>query len=83
VPQIPSNILLVKNLTVIGYYWGGYTRVNPQVLTDSFKVLFDWYEQGKLRPHVSHVLPLSQANAGLELLRSRQATGKVVIQVDA
>ncbi|WP_299625033.1 NADPH:quinone oxidoreductase family protein [uncultured Tateyamaria sp.] len=82
VPQIPANILLVKNLTVIGYYWGGYMRVNPEVLTDSFEVLFEWYRQGKLRPHVSHVLPLSQANEGLELLRSRQATGKVVIQTD-
>ena len=82
VPQIPANILLVKNLTVIGYYWGGYTRVNPKVLTDSFAVLFDWYVQGKLTPHVSHVLPLDQANDGLELLRSRRATGKVVITID-
>lgn len=82
VPQIPANILLVKNLTVLGFYWGGYTRVNPKVLTDSFEVLFDWYAQGKLKPHVSHVLPLAEANAGLELLRSRQATGKVVIQID-
>lgn len=82
VPQIPANILLVKNLTVIGYYWGGYRRVNPKVLTDSFAELFEWYAQGKLKPHVSHVLPLKEANAGLELLRSRQATGKVVIQID-
>jgi NADPH2:quinone reductase len=81
VPQIPANILLVKNLTVIGYYWGGYTRVNPAVLTESFAVLFDWYLQGKLKPHVSHVLPLEEANAGLELLRTRQATGKVVIAI--
>lgn len=82
VPQIPANILLVKNLTVIGYYWGGYMRVNPTVLTDSFEVLFDWYAQGKLKPHVSHVLPLEQTNEGLELLRSRRATGKVVITTD-
>ena len=82
VPQIPANILLVKNLTVIGYYWGGYTRVNPAVLTDSFAVLFDWYVAGKLKPHVSHVLPLAQANDGLELLRTRKATGKVVIDID-
>ncbi|MEM6372394.1 MAG: NADPH:quinone oxidoreductase family protein [Pseudomonadota bacterium] len=81
VPQIPANILLVKNLTVIGYYWGGYMRVNPAVLTDSFAVLFDWYEQGRLSPHVSHVLPLAEANEGLDLLRTRRATGKVVIEI--
>ena len=81
VPQIPANILLVKNLTVLGFYWGGYARVNPKVLTDSFAQLFDWYAQGKLKPHVSHVLPLDRANEALDLLRTRKATGKVVVQV--
>ncbi|MEP2641811.1 NADPH:quinone oxidoreductase family protein [Roseobacter sp.] len=81
VPQIPANHLLVKNLTVIGFYWGGYTRVNPRVLTDSFKVLTEWYVQGKIKPHVSNVLPLEQANAALDLLRNRTATGKVVVSV--
>ncbi len=83
VPQIPANILLVKNLTVLGFYWGGYATLRPSVLTDSFRVLFDWYTDGKLKPHVSHVLPLAEANAALDLLRSRRATGKVVVKVAA
>lgn len=82
IPQIPANILLVKNLTVLGFYWGGYAKLNPSVLTDSFKTLFDWYVEGKLTPHVSHVLPLDQANEALDLLRTRKATGKVVVQVN-
>lgn len=82
VPQIPANHLLVKNLTVIGFYWGGYARVNPKVLTDSFEVLTRWYVEGKLEPHVSHVLPLEQANDALDLLRTRKATGKVVVRID-
>ena len=82
VPQIPANHLLVKNLTVIGLYWGGYTRVNPKVLTDSFAELTRWYVEGKLNPHVSNVLPLAQANEALELLRTRKATGKVVVRID-
>lgn len=81
VPQIPANYLLVKNLSVLGFYWGGYRRVNPKVLTDSFATLFRWYVAGRLKPHVSHVLPLERTGEGLELLRSRQATGKVVIAV--
>jgi len=81
VPQIPANHLLVKNLTVIGFYWGGYTRVNPKVLTDSFEVLIKWYVEGKIKPHVSNVLPLAQANEALDLLKTRKATGKVVVQI--
>lgn len=79
VPQIPANILLVKNLTVIGYYWGGYSKTNPAVLNDSLAKLLEWYADGKIKPHVSHTLPMEQANEGLELLRTRKATGKVVI----
>jgi NADPH2:quinone reductase len=82
VPQIPANLLLVKNISVIGLYWGGYTRVNPKVLTDSFATLFRWYVEGRLKPHVSHIRPLEQANEALDLLRTRQATGKVVLAID-
>jgi NADPH2:quinone reductase len=81
VPQIPANVLLVKNLTVMGVYWGAYARLRPQVLTESFTRLFKWWEEGRLSPHVSHVLPLEAANEGLDLLRGRKATGKVVIAV--
>ncbi|MGJ8544207.1 MAG: NADPH:quinone oxidoreductase family protein [Sulfitobacter sp.] len=81
VPQIPANILLVKNLTVLGFYWGGYARLKPSVLTDSFAQLFAWYAAGKLKPHVSHTLPLTKANEALDLLRSRKATGKVVVKL--
>ncbi len=82
VPQIPANIILVKNLTVIGFYWGGYAKFKPSVLTDSFAQLFEWFDQGRLKPHVSHELPLERANEALELLRSRKSTGKVVVTID-
>jgi NADPH2:quinone reductase len=81
VPQIPANILLVKNLSVLGFYLGGYAKLHPRALGDSFEALLGWYLEGKLKPHISHVLPLTQANEGLDLLRSRSATGKVVIAV--
>ncbi len=79
VPQIPANHLLVKNITVIGFYWGGYLKFNPTALTDSMGELLEWYAQGRLKPHVSHVLPLTHAADALELLRSRKSTGKVVV----
>ncbi|NOX40287.1 MAG: NADPH:quinone oxidoreductase family protein [Alphaproteobacteria bacterium] len=81
VPQIPANILLVKNLTVIGLYWGGYAKFKPSVLRDSFTQLFKWYGEGRLKPHISHMLPLERANEALELLTSRKSTGKVVVNI--
>lgn len=81
IPMIPANIILVKNISVIGYYWGGYAKTNPKILSDSFTKLLHWYSEGKLHPHVSHTLPFAQANEALELLRSRKATGKVVVAI--
>jgi NADPH2:quinone reductase len=79
VPDIPANHLLVKNLSVMGLYWGGYLTFAPHVLTDSLRTLFQWFAEGGLRPHISHELAFADYPKGLELLRSRQATGKVVI----
>ncbi|MEO1154915.1 MAG: zinc-binding dehydrogenase, partial [Pseudomonadota bacterium] len=79
VPEIKPNHLLVKNVTVIGFWWGGYLNFAPDSLTDSLRTLFAWFDEGGLRPHISHTLPLNRAAEGLELLRSRQATGKVVV----
>lgn len=79
VPQIPANHLLVKNLSVLGVYWGGYLKFRPDVVTDSLRTLLGWYQDGRLRPHVSHTLPLERAREGLDLLRDRKSTGKVVI----
>lgn len=79
VPQIPANLLLVKNLSVMGLYWGGYLTFAPEVLTRSLATLALWIAEGSLRPHISHVLPLDQAEAALGLLRDRASTGKVVL----
>ncbi|MBB5515125.1 NADPH2:quinone reductase [Rubricella aquisinus] len=79
VPQIPANILLVKNLDVLGFYWGAYMTFAPEVIVRSLQTLFAWYGEGKLRPHVSHEVPLAEAADALDLLISRKATGKVVV----
>ena len=78
-PTLPANILLVKNITVIGFYWGGYLKFNAPALMQSLEELLQLYSAGKLSPHISHVLPLEQAGEALELMRSRKSTGKVVV----
>ncbi|WP_171101861.1 NADPH:quinone oxidoreductase family protein [Ruegeria sp. HKCCD7255] len=79
VPQIPANHLLVKNLSVIGVYFGGYLKFRPQIIQDSLATLFRWHSEGKIKPHISHALPLSEVAQGLQLLAERKSTGKVVI----
>lgn len=79
VPEIPANLLLVKNLSVLGLYWGAYRQRAPELLRAQFETLTAWYAEGRLKPLVSHRLDLAEAAAALKLLLDRKATGKVVL----
>ncbi len=79
VQQIPANILLVKNVSAIGFYWGSYRARAPELVAAGYEQLFAWYAAGKLDPHVSYRLDISEAGAALNLLKSRKSTGKVVL----
>lgn len=79
VPQIPANHLLVKNLSVIGVYWGAYRALAPDRIAASFAQLKEWYEAGKLTPRVSHTFTLEQAKDAILALKARQVTGKAVL----
>ena len=82
VPQIPANHLLVKNVDVIGLNWPAYAELNPQVMTESFRTLLQWYLEGAIQPFVSAIYGLERAVDALGLVVARKSTGKVVIVMD-
>ena len=79
VPQIPANLLLVKNISAIGYYWGAHRTLAPQWMQASCEELLQWLARGSLRPRVSQTYPLADATQALQALRARRTTGKVVL----
>ena len=82
IPQIPANLLLVKNAAAIGFYWGSYRRQDPARVHAAFEELLGWHADRRIQPHVSEIHPLSQAKSALERLLARQSTGKVVLTMD-
>ena len=81
IPQIPANIILVKNITVCGFYWGGYRKFAPKVMNSSLLDIVEMVQNGDIDPFVSNVLPLEQAQSALALLSDRKALGKVVVDM--
>jgi NADPH:quinone reductase len=79
VQQIPANILLVKNLSVHGFYWGSYRIRQPELLSPAFAQMFVWWEAGKLKPRISGRYDLAEAKTALRLVAERKATGKIVL----
>jgi NADPH2:quinone reductase len=53
----------------------------PEILIGSMNQLMTWHSEVRLQPHISHALPFEQSAEGLEMLRKRQSTGKIVIKV--
>ncbi|MCY4152817.1 MAG: NADPH:quinone oxidoreductase family protein [Aestuariivita sp.] len=81
VPRIMANHLLVKNIDVMGFYWGGYLKFRPEIIRDSLAMLSQWYMDGKIRPHIGHHISFAATNDGYDLLRERRSTGKVVVTI--
>jgi NADPH2:quinone reductase len=79
VPQIPANILLVKNVAALGFYFGAWRKHRPDLVAKAFAALDRMVEAGQLKPLVSHRLDLADFRAALELVRDRKSTGKVVL----
>lgn len=89
VPQIPANILLVKNVTVIGFYygfWNGWGReTGPAVerrramVRAALAEMIAWHGEGKLRAKVAGVFPLAEATRAFRLIEDRQVVGKAVL----
>ncbi|MDV7339686.1 NADPH:quinone oxidoreductase family protein [Terasakiella sp. A23] len=82
ISQIPANIMMVKNITCIGYHWGAYRKLDPEALRASFAELMDWIEEGSLKPHVSMTFKLDDVKDAYEALLARKSTGKIVIEID-
>ncbi len=83
VQQIPANLVLVKNVSVMGVYWGSNRKMAPARVQAQFAELFQWHAAGKLKPLVSQTHDLAEAALALRSLTERTATGKVVLTMDA
>lgn len=79
VQQIPANRLLVKNRAALGCSLRYYRNQAPDKLRRSVEALLAWYREGRLRPLVSHRLPLERTVEAIKLLTDRKALGKIVV----
>ncbi len=81
IPKLPLNLALLKGASLVGVFWGDFTRREPRQFAESVRQLGEWYRQGKVRPHVSQTFPLEKAAEALKLMAARQVKGKVVLTV--
>jgi NADPH:quinone reductase len=74
-----TNLLLIKGASVLGVRAGEAVRRNPAAGEVRNKALLEWAEAGKIRPNVSHRLPLENCAQAMRLLIDRKAIGRVAL----
>ena len=74
ISSIPLNLPLLKQSAIVGVDWGGAMRADPKLTPALQSTLFEWIEEGKLKPAAVSTRPLSEAAKAL----SDQITGKVI-----
>jgi NADPH:quinone reductase len=74
-----TNLLLIKGASVLGVRAGEAVRKNPALGVARIKALTEWAEAGKIRPNISHRLPLEDYARAMRLLVDRKAIGRVAL----
>jgi NADPH2:quinone reductase len=74
-----TNLLMIKGASVLGVRAGEAVRKNPALGEARMKALTAWAEAGKIRPNISHRLPLEHYAQAMRLLIDRKAIGRVAL----
>ncbi|MBO0683522.1 MAG: NADPH:quinone oxidoreductase family protein [Candidatus Dormibacteraeota bacterium] len=81
IPQVPLNRVLLRNIDVVGSYYGGYVHARPEAEAEIRLRLGGMIASGHIRPVVGSVHPLEKGGEALRDLAERRALGKVVVTV--
>src|SRR4051794_13180893 len=81
IPEVKVNRLLLNNTEVIGAGWGAYVMTKPKLNQEIGVEIDALVQSGHVRPLIGARFPLERGAEALELIDSRGATGKVVLDV--
>lgn len=81
-PLAPVNLILIKQISVIGVRAGEYGRQDPVRGKENTDEIHRLAEEGLISPHVSHALPLERAIDAMRLLEKREVIGKAVVTMN-
>ncbi len=81
-PQAPVNLVLIKQVSVIGVRAGEYGRTYPERGAENRRAIMALANNGDIKPYVSHALPLEDAVAAMQVLESRNVIGKCIVTMN-
>jgi len=79
IPSFPANLLLLKEASAVGVYWGDWAARNPELSASNMREIANLVVDGKLQPRITQSYALERFAEAFDALASRRAMGKVII----
>ncbi|HWH47929.1 MAG TPA: NADPH:quinone oxidoreductase family protein [Burkholderiales bacterium] len=79
IPRVPLNLTLLKGCSIVGVFWGAFTRNEPERNRENNYDLMAMYAAARVRPHIHATYPLELAAEALNEVLNKRVTGKVVL----
>jgi len=79
IPKIPLNLALLKGCSIVGVFWGAFTKNEAQKNRRNNEELMQLFVAGKVKPHIHATYPLERAAEALNEVLLKRVSGKVVL----
>lgn len=79
IPSLAANRALLKNMSLMGVFWGGYVHEHPGYVAECQAALDQLFLDGKIHPRVARSYPLSELPQALRDMANRKVIGKTVV----
>jgi NADPH:quinone reductase len=79
IPTLPLNLPLLKGASIVGVFWGEFVKREPRANAASLQHLAAWYAEGKVKPVIDTLLPMSELHTAYARMAKREVLGKLVL----
>ncbi len=79
IPKVPLNLTLLKGCSIVGVFWGAFTKKEPERNRENNRQLMNLYAQGRIKPNIHATYPLERATEALNEVLNKRVSGKVVL----
>ncbi|MFA3919470.1 NADPH:quinone oxidoreductase family protein [Ruegeria hyattellae] len=81
IETVPANIILIKEISVIGIRAGEHCKRHPNAMHKAVSQLLEWYREGKIAPRIAKSFPLERTADAVKALQDRSVVGKVIVEM--
>ena len=81
IPKFPANLVLLKEASIMGVFWGQWAAVEPQGHIENINEMVGMLHEGKLTPRITATYALEDYVRAYKDVAARRIKGKTVFKL--